>query len=145
MLVDDDSDDAEIFEMAVKHTADYITFEYSGGGSEALNRLTSTAFSLPDLILVDAGMPKMNGWELLKNIKADDRIAKVPVIMIATSSRMEGISLAQNLGAEAYFIKPSNYDDLKSIMKNLCSGLRTDLKAKLLSMQSDSPRYIFVF
>lgn len=143
-MVDDDYDDAEFFKWALIGTEDTFSVKFVDSGDAALH-LLSELDSLPDLIMVDAGMPKMNGWELLIQIKLDSRFGKVPIIMMATSSRMEGIDEAQSLGAEAYIVKPSDFSQLKSIMQELCVGIQTNLNATLESLRSSLPESIYTF
>ncbi|WDF61817.1 response regulator [Flavobacterium sp. KACC 22758] len=144
LLVDDDCDDAEFFKWAMVGTEESFAVKFVDSGDAALD-LLSQLDSLPDLILLDAGMPKMNGWELLKLIKQDLRFGEIPIVMMATSSRMKGIDDAHSLGAEAYIVKPSDFDELKQIMQQLCIGVQTDLKSTLAAMRSNLPENIYTF
>lgn len=144
LLVDDDYDDAEFFKWAMVGTEETFSVKFVDSGEAAL-RLLSELDSLPDLILLDAGMPKMNGWELLKHIKLDLRFGNVPIIMMATSSRAQGIDEAHLLGAQAYIVKPSDFYELKSIMQQLCAGIQTNLNATLEALRSTLPENIYTF
>ncbi len=144
LLVDDDFDDAEFFKWAMKGTEEAFAIKFVDSGDAAL-QLLSELDSLPDLILLDAGMPKMNGWELLKLIKQDLKFGNVPVIMMATSNALKGIHEAHSLGAEAYIVKPSDFSELQVIMQQLCVGVQTDLKSTLESMHSNLPENIYPF
>lgn len=144
LLVDDDCDDADFFKWAMVGTEETFAVKFVDSGDAAL-RLLSELEPLPDLIVVDAGMPKMNGWELLKHIKMDLRLGNVPVVMMATSSRTQGIEEAHSLGAAAYIVKPSDFDVLKMIMKQLCIGVQTNLKNTLQDMHSSLPSNIYTF
>lgn len=144
LLVDDDFDDAEFFKWAMRGTEEAFVIKFVDSGDAALN-LLSELDSLPDLILLDAGMPKMNGWELLRLIKQDLKLGNVPVIMMATSTGVKGIDEAHSLGAEAYIVKPSDFSDLQLIMQQLCLGVQTDLKRTLESIQSSLPENIYPF
>ncbi len=144
LLVDDDNDDAEFFKWALAGTEETFAVKFVDSGDAAL-KLLSELDSLPDLIVLDAGMPKMDGWELLKLIKLDSRFGNVPVIMMATSSRTKGIDEANSLGAAAYIVKPSDFGELKLIMQQLCIGVQTNLNAALEHMRSDLPNTIYTF
>jgi len=144
LLVDDDFDDAEFFKWAMKGIEEAFAIKFVDSGDAALN-LLSELDSLPDLILLDAGMPKMNGWELLRIIKQDLKFGNVPVIMMATSNALKGIDEANALGAVAYIVKPSDFRELQSIMKQLCIGVQTDLKSTLESLHSNLPENIYPF
>ncbi|QSW88440.1 response regulator [Flavobacterium endoglycinae] len=144
LLVDDDYDDLEFFKWAMAGTEETFSLKFVDSGDAAL-RLLSGLEQLPDLILLDAGMPKMNGWELLKQIKMDHRFTKVPIIMMATSSRRQGIEQAKLLGAKAYIIKPSDFQELKSIMNQLCIGIQTNLDNTIASLRCNLPENIYNF
>lgn len=144
LLVDDDYDDTEFFKWAMVGTEETFSVKFVDSGKEALQLLSELPL-LPDLILLDAGMPKMNGWELLKLIKLDQNLGDIPVIMMATSSRREGIEDAHSLGAAAYIVKPSDFAELKNIMQQLCTGIQTNLKSTLSSMSSDMPGNVYTF
>ncbi|WP_165829035.1 response regulator [Flavobacterium sp. HTF] len=142
--MDDDCDDAEFFRWAMKGTEETFAVKFVDSGDAALN-LLSELDSLPDLILLDAGMPKMDGWELLRLIKLDSKFGNVPVIMMATSNGVKGIGEAHSLGAEAYIVKPSDFSELKLIMQQLCIGVQANLKNTLESMRSNLPENIYTF
>src|SRR3989338_7408168 len=63
----------------------------------------------PDLILLDLVLPKMDGFEVLKNLKADPATKAIPVIVLTNLEQMEDIQKAIDLGARTYLVK-SNYD-----------------------------------
>lgn len=144
LLVDDDYDDTEFFKWAMEGIKETFAIKFVDSGDAALH-LLSELESMPDLILLDAGMPKMDGWELLRLIKQDLKFGNVPVVMMATSSGMKGINDAHSSGAEAYIIKPSDYGELKLIMEQLCIGVQTNLKSTLETMRSNLPEKIYTF
>lgn len=144
LLIDDDCDDAVLFSAALDDVKENTILLYAKSGEEGLQMLSEME-TRPELILLDAGMPGMNGWECLKLIKEDSRFKKLPVIMTATSSRVEGIDDARNLGAEGYIVKPSRFEDLKNIMQIICSASDGLVKEVLLRLQIAAPKTIFVF
>lgn len=144
LLVDDDCDDADFFKWAMVGTEETFTVKFVESGDKAL-RLLSGLDPLPDLILLDAGMPKMNGWDVLKLIKVDQRLGSIPVIMMATSSRKEGIDDANSLGAEAYIVKPADFSEFKLIIEQLCTGVETNLRNALASLSLNLPQKIYTF
>ena len=68
----------------------------------------------PDLILMDAEMPEMDGWTALKTIKSCDDIKMIPVIIRSGSEEAEGIENTKACGGQAYLIKPYNIATMKS-------------------------------
>ena len=91
-------------------------------GAEALQTLQSDANY--DLALVDWNMPKLNGLELVKAIRADDTFKNIKLMMATTETEIERVVLALNEGADEYVMKPFTKDVLKDKLKIL--GLLND-------------------
>ena len=72
-------------------------------GAVALNMLKSSKF---DFVVSDINMPNMNGFELLKAIKAEESLKHLPVLMVTAEARKEDIVLAAQSGASGYIVKP---------------------------------------
>ena len=72
-------------------------------GAVALNMLRNSRF---DFVVSDINMPNMNGFDLLKAIKADDSLKHLPVLMVTAEARKEDIVLAAQSGAAGYIVKP---------------------------------------
>lgn len=72
-------------------------------GQVALNMLRSGRF---DFVVSDINMPNMNGFDLLKAVKADDTLRHLPVLMVTAEARKEDIVLAAQSGAAGYIVKP---------------------------------------
>jgi two-component system, chemotaxis family, chemotaxis protein CheY len=72
-------------------------------GQIALKMLKSTGY---DFVVSDINMPNMNGFDLLKAIKADAALKHLPVLMVTAEARREDIALAAQLGAAGYIVKP---------------------------------------
>lgn len=78
---------------------------------------------MPNIILLDILMPKMDGYEVLRRLGRDDKLKKIPVIMVSAKSSEEDIRLAFELNAFDYIKKPVEYDELISkIQKALLSS-----------------------
>ena len=77
--------------------------EEAEDGAVALNMLKSGRF---DFVVSDINMPNMNGFDLLKAIKADDNLKYLPVLMVTAEARKEDIVLAAQSGAAGYIVKP---------------------------------------
>jgi len=84
-LIDDDSDDREIFEEALLSLDINIKYEDAKNGAEACEKLNSNTFK-PDLIFLDLNMPIMDGRQFMKHIKKDHNLNNIPVIIYTTSS-----------------------------------------------------------
>ena len=82
-------------------------------GVEALEQLTKT---LPDVMLVDIEMPRMDGFELTRNIRADKRLRKIPIIMITSRTAEKHRQYALDLGVDHYLGKPYQEDELLQLV-----------------------------
>jgi len=77
--------------------------EEAEDGAVALNMLKAARF---DFVVSDINMPNMNGFDLLKAIKADDSLKHLPVLMVTAEARKEDIVMAAQSGAAGYIVKP---------------------------------------
>ncbi len=74
---------------------------------------------LPGLILLDLNMPKMDGREVLKEIKKHPHLHQIPIIVLTTSQAEEDIARSYNLGANSFITKPIEFENLVKVMKGL--------------------------
>jgi CheY-like chemotaxis protein len=120
LAVDDDMDDLELFEDALKHIDSSITLIKAANGEEALEFLTRGTIVHPDLIFLDINMPKVDGRECLKYLKSDKYLKRIPVIMHSTSVSSSDEEAFGRLGAKC-LIKASTFEcqvaSLKVIFK----------------------------
>jgi len=73
----------------------------------------------PDLILLDLQLPKIDGLEVLRQVKTDDRLKKIPVIVLTTSSAPSDIDQAYALQANSYLVKPLDFASFAQLMRDL--------------------------
>ena len=102
LVVDDFSTMRRIVRNLLKELG-YTNTEEAEDGAAALNRLRSDKF---DFVVSDWNMPNMTGLELLKNIRADESLKTLPVLMITAEARKENIIEAAHAGANGYIVKP---------------------------------------
>jgi len=102
ILVVDDSEDVRLALMTLLEDIGHQVFE-AEDGSEVTAMVLSGS---PDLVLLDVAMPRVDGFEALKRLKADDATNDVPVIMVTAKGRPEDLAMARNLGARDYINKP---------------------------------------
>lgn len=86
------------------------------GTGEYANRKTRPG---PQLILLDLGLPKVDGLEVLRRVKADPRTSGIPVIVLTASVRDRDLQISKQLGAEAYLIKPVDLQNLSQVTPQL--------------------------
>jgi len=102
LVVDDFSTMRRIVRGLLKEMG-CLNAEEAEDGAVALQMLKSTRF---DFVVSDINMPNMNGFDLLKAIKADDSLKHLPVLMVTAEARKEDIVLAAQSGAAGYIVKP---------------------------------------
>lgn len=110
-LVDDDPDDRDIFKEAVAQCRPDTEVAFADNGVDAIN-LLSKAQSHPDVIFLDYNMPKMNGLEFLRLLKANSSTKNIPTVMYSTSGDREQQKLILLLGADHYMKKTVSFLDL---------------------------------
>jgi len=108
-LVEDDSIDVMKVTRAFKELQITSPLAHSINGKEALEHLRSESNKKPCIILLDLNMPKMNGIEFLKVVKADDEVKKIPVVVLTTSEEEQDVVESFNLGVAGYIVKPIDY------------------------------------
>lgn len=139
VLTDDDEDDRFFFQEALDALNFDITYNQFEDGSELMNHLKSTLINLPSLLFLDLNMPKKSGLECLKEIRADEVLKDLFVIIYSTSSSENDILKAYEVGADNYLSKPTSFKNLKSSLFNILTRLEkkntlnNDLKSFLLN------------
>lgn len=119
LLVDDDSDDVELFKDAIRELSPDIVCWSAKDGEQGLKLLREELLVLPDCIFLDVNMPVMDGRECLSSIKSDSRLRGIPVFMYSTTSNDTEISLLKRLGAKDFVIKPPRFDLLVDLLKTV--------------------------
>jgi CheY-like chemotaxis protein len=126
LLVEDDPSDALLVRKAAQKTLAGIPIALATDGEEAVRYLKGegqysdrSAFPFPDLVLLDLKMPRMNGYEFLRWIRAQPVLKRLPVIVLTGSIQETDTRRAYEEGANSYVTKPSNFDDLVEAMKTL--------------------------
>lgn len=125
LIVDDDSDDVELFQEVLNESdlnATTIAFFDPDAAFGHLQNRVDRREKLPDLVVMDLNMPRMQGHEALSVFKATDAYHRIPVIVISVSKRAEDSEKSFLLGAAGYFIKPLHPDEWKPVI-NLIRSL----------------------
>ncbi|MCK8493985.1 MULTISPECIES: response regulator [Spirosoma] len=108
-IVDDDTDDQYLFEIAFKRLVPPVEIKLLDDGEELIPALMQTS-DLPNLIILDLNMPRLNGFETLKQLRQTPPYQHVPVIVLTTSSHREDQEKAARLGANGFLTKPPSMD-----------------------------------
>jgi len=118
-LIDDEPAAHRLFKIAVQQTGLTVQcYEYFSG-IEALAQLKGSIYPIPDIIFLDVSMPRMNGLDFLKEIKAIDRLKHIPVCMFSVDDFSVTENEARRLGAADYILKLSNPDLQAQVLKSV--------------------------
>jgi CheY-like chemotaxis protein len=119
--IDDDEDDQEILSSALLQAVTGVELQSISNARKALQQLSADS-AHPDIIFLDLNMPEMNGQQFLSEIKKNNKLKHIPVIVLSTSSHPPTISLTKDLGAEDFITKPDSFDDLVQILRNVLNS-----------------------
>ena len=111
LLVEDDELDVISVERCLKKLESAYELHTAYNGIEALKILSGPDALVPDVILLDINMPRMNGIEFLKVLREDKKLKHLKVFIMTTSSESNDRTAAEQLGISGYIIKPLNYND----------------------------------
>ena len=109
LLIENDSADAMKVRRAFEELNVTNPLVSSTSGEEALEHLRSEGNEKPCIILLDLNMPKMNGIEFLKAVKADDVLKRIPVVVLTTSKEEQDVVESFKLGVAGYIVRAADY------------------------------------
>jgi CheY-like chemotaxis protein len=119
LLVEDDSVDAMTVKRAVKDLHITNPLVHRLNGEEALDYLRTDGNQKPCIILLDLNMPRMNGIEFLKAAKSDDKLKKIPVVVLTTSKEERDKVESFRLGVAGYMLKNIDYKEFVETIKTI--------------------------
>ncbi|MDZ4815113.1 MAG: response regulator [Verrucomicrobiota bacterium] len=126
LIVDDDLEDRMLAKKALLASRLSNKVFFVEDGQDALDFLhqrnkysDSSIYPQPDLILLDLNMPKVNGHQVLEEIKKSQTLKSIPVVILTTSQAEEDIVRSYYLGTNSYISKPVSFDGLVQVMKEL--------------------------
>jgi two-component system, response regulator len=110
LLVEDNPDDAELIIRTLRKNNLANHLIHKEDGQEALDFLFSDRKVMPRLILLDLKMPRVDGIEVLRRLKSDQRRKVIPVVVLTSSKEERDIIESYKLGVNAYVVKPVDFD-----------------------------------
>lgn len=117
LLADDDPDDRLFFKEAVKEFPFPTHLTTVPNGEHLMQLLTNETNKLPDVLFLDLNMPRKNGFECLSEIKENEKLKGLPVIIFSTSFEQEVVNLLYKNGAQHFIRKPSEFSQFKKIIQ----------------------------
>lgn len=125
LLVEDNPDDVELALHALKKNNLINPVQVLRDGQEAVNYLfykgqySSSNHELPSLILLDLKLPKVDGIEVLRMIKGDKKLIRIPVVVLTSSSEDSDVVRSYDLGVNSYIRKPVDFDQFVETVKRI--------------------------
>ena len=121
LLVEDNPHDVEITVRALERGRVKNRLTVARDGQEALDFLYGDEGdgSRPGLILLDLNLPKVDGHEVLKQIKGDPRLRRIPVIVLTASTRDEDVVKSYDLGVNTFISKPVRFEDFVKVVTTI--------------------------
>lgn len=120
LIVEDDQDHAELIKESLKKNERLINKIYCvENGQDALDyvrccgKFNQENAPPPGLILLDVKLPQKDGFEVLEELKSDEKFKRIPVVMVTTTSNPSDIDKALRLGANDYIVKPVQWNDFE--------------------------------
>lgn len=126
LLVDDNRMDIELSLDAFREAHLSNRIEVAGGGRQALDYLLGagdygdrTTYPLPDLILLDLKMPGVDGFEVLRQVKATPLVKRIPVIILTSSHEEGDRAMSYDIGANSYLVKPVSFEGFLNVIRQI--------------------------
>lgn len=119
-LADDDADDRSLFAEALHKIDSLAILTQAEDGKALMDKLYISVNPLPDVIILDINMPKLNGFDCLEKIRGDKgNLKNTPVIILSTCNCTATIEKAKKLGANFYAIKPNSFSGLNTLINEI--------------------------
>ncbi len=126
LLADDDADDILLVEDALREVEGHYHLDTVHDGIEMLDYLRRKGdyvhlkgAMLPGLVLLDLNMPRMDGREVLRELRDDPALHRIPIVVLSTSDADRDVLDGYNMGANSFICKPSTFEDLVNMMRTL--------------------------
>lgn len=126
LLVEDNPQEAELTIRALKKRTLANHFVHVHDGQEAVDFIfnrgryqESEAYEMPKVVLLDLKLPKLDGLEVLRQIRADERTRLMPVVVLTSSREDRDVVEAYALGANSYIVKPVDFEKFLEVVSNM--------------------------
>jgi CheY-like chemotaxis protein len=124
LIAEDIENDVELLRRSFKQAGLSVPMHVVEDGEECIAYLEGTGkytnrdeYPLPDLLLLDLKMPKVNGFDVLKWIRSQPSLSSLRVVILTSSERIRDINLAYGLGANSFLTKPLNFTEFSNTIQ----------------------------
>ena len=126
LLVEDNPDDVELTFRAFERSKLMNEIVVARDGGEALDYLFATGAHagrdvtlMPEVVLLDLNLPKLDGLEVLRRLRNDERTRRLPVVVLTSSNEEQDVLRSYDLGANSFVRKPMDFDQFLSAVQQL--------------------------
>jgi CheY-like chemotaxis protein len=119
LLIEDNADDVELTRLALRETDLPTRMVVARDGAEALEALLGEGAIRPQLVLLDLKLPKLDGLDVLRRVRADERTRNLPVVVLSSSLEDEDLARCYALGANSYVRKPVDFARFVDVVNRL--------------------------
>lgn len=116
LLADDDMDDCNFFKQALEALPLSTKLSILNDGEHLMNYLVENTEKLPDVLFLDLNMPRKSGFECLSEIKRNQKLKDLPVVIFSTSNDKNKIDMVFKSGGLVYVHKPGDFSQLKQVI-----------------------------
>ena len=120
LIAEDNVSDARLIKRILEKENLTTSFYWVKDGEQIVDYLMKMENPLPKVVVLDIKMPRLDGFGVLRQLKADKRTSKIPIIMYSSSSEVSDIDLAYTLGANSYLSKPTKLENMKELFTRIC-------------------------
>jgi two-component system response regulator len=119
LLVEDNPDDIQLTLHALKRSRLTNRVRVVRDGAEALEYLFDRGADIPKVVMLDLKLPRVDGIEVLRAVRADPRTRTIPIVVLTSSREERDIAETYNLGANSYIVKPVDFDQFTEAVRQL--------------------------
>jgi len=114
LLVEDNPADADLTCETLEANAEGLDVRVAADGMAALEQLRGA--EPPDIVFLDLNLPRKSGHEVLREIRSDEALRRIPVVVLTSSSALPDVSRSYDLGANSYVTKPGDLETFQEVV-----------------------------
>lgn len=130
LLADDDTDDRKFFQDAIEELSLSVNLTLVENGVELMKLLTADTYTIPHAIFLDINMPSKNGIECLAEIKANNKLKSIPIIMFTTAYSDDLVNTLYAGGVKYFIKKPNDFSELKRVIERAITLIELDSESQ---------------
>jgi two-component system response regulator len=134
LIVEDNPGDILLIQEVLGESEGHFNLSITKDGAEAMdyliNKRKEYPLNLPDAVILDLNLPKKNGREILANIRSDEKLKELPVIIFTSSDAEEDIKICQYLNVIKYYKKPIDFDEYVNTIKAIEKSIENIIESK---------------